>query len=132
MDVGDRVWAGDKPCYLLIVRDGLATVIDVDERDWPGIHAELMRGEATWHLVLKEHNRIVFTMVVLEGEQPYYVARHFARSTMEGVPMRQTEAHGIGKKRLDGHVDRLWVFPNGQICSGDDVDILGRVMLAGG
>jgi hypothetical protein len=41
-------------------------------------------------------------------------------------------AYGIGKKRLDGHVDRIWVLPNGVICTGDDVEPLVLAFIRAG
>ena len=59
------------------------------------------------------------------------MARHFARAgAAEGQEQARVSAYGIGKKRRDGHVDRLWIFTTGQICAGDDVDIFGRAFLA--
>jgi hypothetical protein len=122
--VNDNGWAGDNPFHLLIARDDKLAVIDLDERGWLQTHKDLLRGESTWHLASKGGG-IAFSLVVLDGEQPYYLARHFARGP------EQVVAYGIGKKRRDGHVDRLWIFyPSGQVCTGDDVDILGRAMLA--
>jgi hypothetical protein len=124
-------WQGDIPVFLLIMRDEQPTVIDLDERGWLETYKELLRGESTWHLVDRESHGICFSLVVLEGEQPYYVARHFARASLIGGEQQaHVAAYGIGKKRLDGHVDRLWVFwPSRQICAGDDVDILGKAAL---
>lgn len=132
-------WSGDTPFYLLIIHKAKPNIIDLDEKDWlkKPRYKRLMRVEATWHLVHKNTNGIVFTMVVREGEQPYYTARHFRRTTLallvdEPKPQPKADAYGIGKKRLDGHVDRMWVFTDGQVCMGDDVDILGNVKLSQG
>lgn len=125
-------WHGTIPVFLLIIHDEVADVVDLDERGWLDTYRDLLRVEGTWHLVDKATTTIHFTLVVLEGEQPYYVARHFRRAgAAEGETQAEITAYGIGKKRLDGHKDRLWVFhPTGQICTGDDVDILGRAALA--
>ena len=47
---------------------------------------------------------------------------------LEIVDRAEVRAYGIGKKRLDGHVDRLWVLPTGVICAGDDVNVLGEAL----
>ena len=121
-------WHGGNPFFLLVLRDGEQTLVDLDERGWLETYKHLLRGESTWHLVQKP-NQIALSMIVRDGEQPYYVARHFARAT-GGAQEARVTAYGIGKKRLDGHTDRLWIFPNGQICAGDDVDLFGRAALA--
>lgn len=131
-------WAGNIPVFLVIIRhlkmtwpDGREetlnepNVIDLDEKDWATTYSELMRSQATWHLVSKEDNVVHFSLFVRDGEQPYYVARHFRNTGIEA----QISAYGIGKKRLDGHVDRLWVFTDGQVCGGDDVDFFGQAKL---
>ena len=125
-------WAGDIPVFLLVIKDAEPHVIDLDERAWLETYSDLLRGEATWHLAQKDGGGICFSLVVLDGEQPYYMARHFARAAMAlGVEEAHVVAYGIGKKRLDGHVDRLWIFlPDGQICTGDDVYHIGRAKLA--
>lgn len=125
-------WHGDIPVFLLIIRDQVAEVVDLDERGWADKYWDLMRGEADWHLVSKASTVIHFSLVVRDGEQPYYTARHFRRAgAAEGETQAEVTAYGIGKKRLDGHTDRLWIFlPSGQVCTGDDVDILGRAALA--
>lgn len=120
-------WAGDSPYFLVIAPEaGVPQTIDLDERGWSTTHAAYMRCQGTWHLMNKEH-QLVFSMVVWQGEQPYYTARHIGRG-LTGV-RREVVAYGIGKKRLDGHVDRMWILPNGQICGGDDVEILALSLL---
>lgn len=130
-------WSGDKPFYVLIINKSQPTIIDLDVKDWAQIPKikRLLRAEATWHLIAKNGNAIVFTMVVRKGEQPYYTERHFRRTTLalvedQQVDQPRADAFGIGKKRLDGHTDRMWVFTDGQVCMGDDVDILGNAKLA--
>jgi hypothetical protein len=121
-------WAGDIPFFLIIARDNEVTSIDLDQSGWLETYKELLRGASTWHLASKLDTGIVFSMIVLEGEQPYYVARHFVRAGDK--EQAHATAYGIGKKRLDGHVDRLWIFyPTMQVCTGDDVDIFGRAAL---
>lgn len=120
-------WQGTNPMFLIIVQAGQQpVVIDLDEPGWIAKNSELMRAQGTWHLFRKDHTP-VFSLVVWEGEQPYYTARHIG--TLGREIRSELIAYGIGKKRLDGHVDRLWVLPNGQICTGDDVDPLARSLL---
>lgn len=126
-------WTGDNPFYLLIINKAKPYIIDLDVKRWERRppYNRLIRLESTWHLIRKEDNGIVFTMVTRDGEQPYYVARHFRRTTADpGQPQPRADAYGIGKKRLDGHADRMWVFTDGQVTMGDDVDILGGAKLS--
>ena len=102
--------------------------IDLDEPGWATKNASLMREPATWYLVREADRSIPLSIVVHPGEQPYYTARVFASTTNP----EQIRAYGIGKKRLDGHVDRLWILPNGQICGGDDVDYFAEQLLKEG
>ena len=117
-------WQGSNPYYLMLVFEDVAVTVDLDRRGWIADLGELMRKEGTWHLFRKEPRSVVFSMAVLEGEQPYYVARHIGR-----VPGGEVTCYGIGKKRLDGHSDRLWVLPNGQVVGGDDAELFARGMI---
>lgn len=118
----ERVWADDIPFYLLIVlTDGSFTEVDLGERGWVAKHADLMRAPGRWHLVTKA-GIVLGVMEVLDGEQPYYVARHVGIAGSGGSA--STKAYGIGKKRLDGHVDRLWFMANGCVTLGDDLEII--------
>lgn len=125
---GAHEWGGDSPYFLLVVGNDTPpaiTEIDVDERGWHARHADLMRAPGTWYLVDKATNVVKFGIRVYAGEQPYYTARHVGiASAVTGERRAEVIAFGIGKKRADGHVDRLWVLPNGLICAGDDVDDL--------
>lgn len=120
-------WQGDIPVFVLIVREGQLIIWDPDEKDWIANHQDLMRSAATWHLVTKDPQEIVLSLVVKEGDRPYYKARHFKRGLEDDAP--HVAAYGIGKKRIDGHVDQLWYFLDGQICGGDDVNVFGNVKL---
>lgn len=116
------------PYYLLLVRPtGEELKIDVEEYQWMTTYADWMRGRSIWHLVRKANNTIVFAVDVFDGEQPYYTAKHIGAMGSGGG--NEIVAYGIGKKRLDGFVDRLWVLPNGLVCGGDDVETLGRQYL---
>lgn len=131
-----ETWAGDAPFFVMIVppeRDRYA-VVDVEERGWHSKYEGLMRHPGAWYLVRKDNITIVCGVKVFPGEQPYYVARHVGVATVgEGnqedgspVPAREVIAYGIGKKRVDGTVDRLWVLPSGMICTGEDIDVFAR------
>lgn len=130
---------GDAPYFLLILTKDGHYVIDVEERGWHARFADLMREPGTWYLCRKVDRAVVFSVMVHEGEQPYYVARHIGIATgvgfnpITGRGSPEIIAYGIGKKRRDGHVDRLWIINDGLICAGDDVDQLAlEVLKAGG
>lgn len=116
-------WLGEHPYYLVIrVAEG-ATVIDLDEYQWMTNHADLLRRAGTWQLMYKEVHRPLFTVVVNEGDQPYYTARHVG--VAGGAGGNETIAYGIGKKGYNGEMTRLWILHEaGIICGGDDVDDL--------
>lgn len=130
--MGDE-WRGTNPFYLMIRHaqlDGaiVHTVVDLDEEGWTTIHSRIMRLPGRWYLVRKEDRTMPIVITVAEGEQPYYVARHVGIGSETPESLIQTEviAYGLGKKRTDGHVDRLWHFhPQGVTVAGDDVDDIG-------
>jgi hypothetical protein len=115
-------WLGANPFFLVITTPGVGqTVIDLDQPGWVSKNAELMRLAGAWMLNHKKTGTTATVILVDDGEQPYYTARHI------GVAFGgagEIVAYGIGKKRRDGHVDRLWVFENGIVCAGDDVENL--------
>lgn len=129
-------WAGETP-YFLVINEGPTNgpvsdswAIDLDEPGWTD--SPLMRVEGEWVLVAKQAvdsvaGTPVLAMRVLPGEQPYYHKRHVGIAY--GPGSGEVEFYGIGKKRLDGHVDRLWIMPNGIIVPGDDGDIIATRML---
>lgn len=111
------------PYWLLIVAtDGRIAQIDLDERGWLTTYAEFMRLPGNWHLVRKEDNVIVLCLTVRDGEQPYYVARHVGTTNVESGVSNETINYGIGKKRLDGQVDRAWVLANGTVFVGEEIE----------
>lgn len=132
-------WAGETPFFLMINEgptNGPTThewVVDLDEPGWHSDRPDLMRVEGEWVLVAKRdathlYGSPVLALRVLPGEQPYYIKRTVGviYGTADGG---QILLYGIGKKRLDGHVDRLWILPNGVIVPGDDGDIIATRML---
>jgi hypothetical protein len=120
-------WQGPNPWYLMIQVDNERTIIDLDQTGWATTYAELMRVPAMWVLVHKNQQAAPLMLVVHEGEQPYYTARHVGVTGSGGG--NEVTAYGIGKKLPDGSVQRMWVMPNGIVCSGDDVDVIGIRMV---
>jgi len=118
---------GDNPFYLMFVTsmDNAtfdALVIDLDEPGWLVKHGDIFRSKGELHLVRKAPSRVVLSVYLLDGEQGYYVARHIGFATGGVGSQHETTAYGIGKKRVDGNEDNLWVLPWGQICVGKDVE----------
>jgi hypothetical protein len=122
-------WKGPNPFYLTIQTAEGNTVIDLDETGWLTTYAHLLREPGAWMLSHKAVLQAVAIILVQEGEQPYYTARHVGIAFGGSGEMI---AYGIGKKRLDGHVDRIWVLPNGVICTGDDVEPLVLAFIRAG
>ena len=113
----------DNPFFLVISPPGVQ--IDLDQPGWVAEYADLMRQPGRWYLCRRVDGVLLLAMTVLEGEQPYYTKRHIGQIVVASGVSRETVAHGIGKKRLDGHVDRLWVLPGlATVCGGDDVEQL--------
>lgn len=128
-------WAGNNPFFLMIGTDEpkQTLIVDLDEWGWMREREGLMRATGEWLLVAKRDATSlqgvpVLAVKVFPGEQPYYVRRHVGAL---GNSISEVVAHGIGKKRTDGHTDRLWVFPNGIVCGGDDVNVFGSQMVRG-
>lgn len=123
-------WAGGTPIYLIVVPTGQDPVlIDVDVPGWQETNEAVLASQATWHMMHKTTG-LVFTLIAWEGERASYVARHIGRGLMSENRV-ELIAYGIGKERRDGHFDRLWLLPNGQICTGDDVEQLAISILVG-
>ena len=129
-------WLGPNPYYLLIVLDSSRHAeIDLDQHQWMQFFANYLRAPGQWYLVRKTDRVILATMLVYEGEQPYYVARHVGFTSVSGNPegpKGETINYGIGKKRLDGHVDRIWIMANGCVTLGDDVEPISLALLKQG
>lgn len=124
-------WQGDRPYFLLIRQyiDDMpsSTVVDLDESTWMETYAHLMRVPGVWMLCDKERSQQtgvpvpIFIIQVEEGEQPYFVLKHVKLGLLGGGDQAETLCWGIGKKRRDGFVDRLWLLPNGSVTVGEDV-----------
>jgi hypothetical protein len=119
-------WMGSNPFWLLLDLDGEEVVrIDLDQPGWIAEHSEAghLRAPGYWHLVRKAGDVVAGTIIVLPGEQPYYMARHvgFANVGVNGLDA-EIICYGIGKKRTDGTVDRLWVTERGLVTVGDDIE----------
>lgn len=124
-----RTWSDENP-YCLMIRPSDNTemlLIDLGEQGWSTTYADWMRTPGRWFLLRKGQPQPVLALSVVEGEQPYYTARHIGVAGSGGG--NEITAYGLGKKRKDGHVDRLWVLPNGTICGGDDAEPLAMDIL---
>lgn len=109
---------GGNPFFLIFRGPTEQTVVDLDEPGWMAKHGHIFREVGDLHLIRKEGEAVVFSVHLDEGDQGYYVGRHIKNS---GVPY-EAIAYGIGKKCADGHEDKLWILPWGQICVGRDVE----------
>lgn len=125
-------WVGDNPFYVLIAGtiahlDGEGIngnlIIDLDEPGWAKKYAAWMRVPGKWHLVAKGDNRVVLSVAVQPGDQPYYTSRVVGKMGSSGS--NQTRAYGIGKKQANGEMVRLWIMANGVIVGGEDCDVFG-------
>ena len=126
-------WAGDTPYFVVIKTGGGMCLIDLDESGWMSEREGLMRAPGEWILFAKRDvNSLdgvpILVVIVHDGDQPYYTKRTIGIAVGPGAG-REIAVYGIGKKRLDGQTDRMWVLPNGIVCSGDDVDIIATGML---
>ena len=116
-------WQGDNPFYLVISMPDQNVAIDLDQPGWVAENSKFFREPGMWFLVHKITNAQILGIIVRDGDQPYYTARHIG--VMGSAGSNQVTAYGIGKKRPDGFVERLWLMPNGTVYSGDDVDDIG-------
>jgi hypothetical protein len=122
-------WQGANPFYLMFVKpleEGsdvpLVEIVDLDRSGWLADQGSIFRSPGDLYLVRKEGRSVALSVHVLEGEQSYYVARHVGIAGGVGVSKNEVTAYGIGKKRVDGNEDNLWLLPWGQICGGRDVE----------
>ncbi len=120
-------WQGPTPFYLVLSFPDENVGIDLDERAWATTYAEYMRRPGQWILVHKDSGRQMLALIVYEGDQPYYTARHVGIAGGGGG--NEITAYGLGKKHPDGSVERMWLMPNGMVCLGDDVDDIGVLMV---
>lgn len=109
---------GANPYFLLFVDVATQTLVDLDESGWMAAHGHIFRDVGDLHLVRKSDQGIVFSVHLDEGDQGYYVGRHVANTGIAGEAI----AYGIGKKRVNGNEDKLWILPWGQVCAGTDIE----------
>lgn len=127
LETAGKQWQGPTPFFLVIQADGVDTIIDLDQSKWAKTYKKLMRQPGTWALMHKEGRRPPLLVIVHPGDQPYYTARHVGITSSAGG--NEVTAYGIGKKRPDGSMVRVWIMPNGIVCGGDDVDDIGTRMV---
>jgi hypothetical protein len=130
MDEGVE-WQGESPFFLVVEPEhpGPEGNIGIDlDSPWMTEHVEVFSMTGTWWLVHKETRQPSIVVTVAEGDVPYFVRRHVG-NLMAG---REIVAVGMGKVCPDGTAVRNWIFPNGVVCGGDDVDIIAARMLAEG
>jgi hypothetical protein len=116
-------WYGDHPFYLVLSFPDENKIIDLDEGQWSTTYADYLRRPGNWILVHKASGAEVLGIIVRDGDQPYYTARHIG--VMGSAGSNEITAYGIGKKRPDGFVERLWLLPTGMVVTGDDVEEIG-------
>jgi hypothetical protein len=124
-------WKGDKPVFLVIRQyfdhGPSSTVIDLDEGGWTTKYADLMRVPGVWMLCSKEASEKlgvlmpIFIMQVEEGDQPYFTMKHVGILSFGDVEGPESVTYGIGKKKPNGTVERLWLLPNGSTTINEDV-----------
>lgn len=120
-------WADDNPYFLLCQSDDRAesATIDLGLKGWAKRYGKWTRRPGWWYLCRKETGQVLLAMILMKGEQAYYVKRHVGQIQLSGGQGRKTAVYGIGKKLLDGNVMRLWVLPDGvAVCGGEDVEKL--------
>ena len=123
-----REWSDENPFYLHIIRPNAAEqIIDLGEHRWATTYADWMRGRSRWYLIRKAGGLPALVVDVGDHDQPYYTAHHVGKIGSGGS--NEIVAYGIGAKRYDGVIDRLWVLPGGMVCGGDDVDSLGEALV---
>jgi len=111
------------PYYLVISAEDDGTRIDLDEPGWAKTYRKWMRRPGAWFLMDKASDVPVLALIVHQGEQPYYTARHVGITSSAGG--NEITAYGLGKKKINGEMVRIWLMPGGFVCGGDDVDDLG-------
>lgn len=120
-------WMGSNPFYLVISLPDMNVGIDLDESQWATKYADYLRVPSNWLLIHKASGAEVLGMIVRDGDQPYYTARHIG--VVGGTGGNEVIAYGIGKKHPDGSTERMWVMPNGMVCLGDDAEDIGIRMV---
>lgn len=123
-------FSGETPFFLVIELDDPPDTgnvgIDLDT-PWHTEHADKMRLPGTWWLYYKLTRTPVMGLIVEEGDQPYFTRHHVGNL----MAANEVIAYGLGKKRANGEMVRIWLLPNGAVCGGDDVDIIASRMVNG-
>ncbi len=123
--------------------------IDLDESGWMRTYADYLRVRSIWTLRWKNGGLQPLILLVDDGDQGFYVARHIGLIGSGGSG--ETIAYGIGKRRPPVIVERtyqtpkgmkrapfvevaekittIWCFPNGVVCGGDDVERIGEIIV---
>ena len=131
-------WSDENPYFLLLVeavlpmesRQPESVQIDLGVSGWVAANEAWMRRPAWWYLCHKGSGQVALAMRVWEGEQPYYTRKHIGQINTGSGVSRETSCYGIGKKLVDGHVNRLWILPDGYaVCGGDDVEPLANEVI---
>lgn len=129
-------FVGDCPYVLVLLNDGEASSIDLDEPGWRSKYANRLRTAKRWILADKDSNPVLM-MAVSDGDEPSYSSRVIGSVLLpppDAVGKTQDEmftikdqaqvrVYGLGK---NGHF--MWILPSGVICAGDDVDAFGAEM----
>lgn len=124
-----REWLSDEPFYLHVVSvDGREQIIDVAEHRWHKTYSEWMRGHLRWYLMRKLDGFPVMVIYVKGGDQPFYYRHTVQRVKGINAGMKLT-SYCIGAKRTDGTEDRIYVLPNGIMCTATDVDPLSDAII---
>lgn len=131
-------WKGPNPYYLMIryrnPSDGnqSAAVVDLDEGGWMTRYADIIGVSGRWYLVHKETKAIPLALVVEDGDEPIYRAKHIAIGNMPSdLPpgiQREVICYGLGKI-TDGEKRMIWHFPQGLHVMDDDANPLGMEVL---
>lgn len=125
--VFDEGWIGNSPFWLKCETPSDGNVgIDVDQKGWMDEYYDLVRKPGTWFLMEKRRRRPLFVVLLEAGDELYFAKRHVG----DVMTAQEIVAYGIGKKKPDGRLERLWLLPNGVACVNDDVDPLGARMLS--
>jgi hypothetical protein len=114
--------------FLQIVLTAGGVQIDLDEPGWMTKWADYFVVKALWVLHWKDGSRPPVAMLVNDGEQGFYTARHIGMQASIGH--NETIAYGLGKVLADGtRVEIVRMFPDGMAVLGTDVERIGLMMV---